>query len=135
MSGRFLPTPLRRALEKAVKTAREVAEEGALDAVRRIGVAAGVSPAHLSADAQDLRRRLRAHARTLGDARLDDGSHEVRHLVEAAAYAQWHRRLFARFLAERGLLRHPEHGPVTLADCAELALEDGFADAWSAAES
>lgn len=135
MTDRFLPTALRRALEKAVKAAREVAEDGAADAVRRLGVADATPPAHLSGDAKALRRRLRAHARTLGDTVIADGVHEVRHLVEATGYAQWHRRLFARFLAERGLLRHPEHGPVTLADCEELAKLEGLADAWAAAEA
>jgi hypothetical protein len=135
MTDRFLPTALRRALEKAVKAARDVAEEGAADAVRRLGVADATPPAHLSDDAKALRRRLRAHARTLGDMVIAEGVHEVRHLVEATGYAQWHRRLFARFLAERGLLRHPEHGPVTLEDCEELAELEGFADAWAAAES
>jgi len=135
MTDRFLPTALRRALEKAVKAAREVAEEGAADAVRRLGVAHATPPAHLSENAKALRRRLRAHARTLGDTVIADGVQEVSHLVEATGYAQWHRRLFARFLAERGLLRHPEHGPVTLEDCEELAKLEGFADAWAAAEA
>lgn len=135
MTDRFLPTALRRALEKAAKAAREVAEEGAADAVRRLGVADASPPGHLSEDAKALRRSLRAHARTLGDVVVAEGVHEVRHLVEATGYAQWHRRLFARFLAERGLLRHPEHGPVTLEDCEELAKLEGFADAWAAAEA
>ncbi len=134
MTDRFLPTALRRALEKTVKAAREVAEAGAADAVRRLGVAEASPPAHLNDDAKALRRRLRAHARTLGDVVIAEGVHEVRHLVEATGYAQWHRRLFARFLAERGLLRHPEHGPVTLEDCEELARLEGLPDAWTAAE-
>ena len=135
MTDRFLPTALRRALEKTVKAARDVAEEGAADAVRRLGVADASPPAHLSEDAKALRRRLRAHARTLGDVATAESGHEVRYLVEATGYAQWHRRLFARFLAERGLLRHPEHGPVTLEDCEQLAKLEGFADAWVAAEA
>jgi len=135
MTDRFLSTALRRALEKAVKAAREVAEVGAADAVRRRGVADATPPAHLSEDAKALRRRLRAHARTLGDVVIAEGVHEVRHLVEATGYAQWHRRLFARFLAERGLLRHPEHGPVTLEDCEELAKLEGLTDGWTAAET
>ncbi len=135
MTHRFLPTPLRRALEKAVKAARDVAEEGAADAVRRLSVAEPAAPGHLNDDAKALRRRLRAHARTLGDTVADGSAHDVRHLIEATGYAQWHRRLFARFLAERGLLRHPEHGPVSLEDCEELAKLEGFADAWTAAET
>jgi hypothetical protein len=47
----------------------------------------------------------------------------------------WHRLLFARFLAERGLLRHPEHNiPVSLEDCRELAEAEGLTDAWAVAE-
>lgn len=44
MSDRYLPTPLRRALEKAVRQARDVAEEGARDAIQRLGVADGKAP-------------------------------------------------------------------------------------------
>src|SRR5439155_17473112 len=47
---------------------------------------------------------------------------------------QWHRLLFARFLAENNLLLHPRYkAPVTLADCEELATELGEPDAWSVA--
>lgn len=136
MTHHYLATPLRRALEKAIKEARVVAEAGAYDAIRRLGVAEGKAPTYLSEREKELRRRLRAHARTLGD-RLDKDSdeQEVKRLVEAAAYAHWHRMLFARFLAERGLLRHPEHDvPVTLEDCREIAQEEGVADAWAVAE-
>lgn len=135
MTDRFLPTSLRRALERDIKEARRVAEEGAADAIRRLGVADPEAPAHLSDEDKAARRRLRAHARALGDT-VTDGVHTVDHLIEAAAYAQWHRRLFARFLAERGLLRHPVHGvAVTLDEAEELAAEEGFVDGWSAAES
>lgn len=135
MTDRFLPTSLRRALERDIKEARRVAEEGAADAIRRLGVADPEAPVHLSDEDKAARRRLRAHARALGDT-IVDGVHTVHHLIEAAAYAQWHRRLFARFLAERGLLRHPDHGvAVTLDEAEELATEEGFVDGWSAAES
>lgn len=135
MTDRFLPTNLRRALERDIKEARRVAEEGVADAIRRLGVADPEAPAHLSNEDKAARRRLRAHARTLGDT-VTDGVHTVDRLIEAAAYAQWHRRLFARFLAERGLLRHPNHGvAVTLEEAEELAAEEGFVDGWSAAES
>lgn len=135
MTDRFLPTNLRRALERDIKEARRVAEEGTADAIRRLGVADPEAPAHLSDEGKAARRRLRAHARALGDT-VTDGVHTVDHLIEAAAYAQWHRRLFARFLAERSLLRHPDHGvAVTLDEAEELAAEEGFVDGWSAAES
>jgi hypothetical protein len=62
-------------LEKTIKEARIVAEAGAEDAIRRLGVAEGKAPAYLSDEEKELRRRLRAHARTLGD-RLDKDSDE-----------------------------------------------------------
>ena len=136
MSDRYLPTPLRRALEKAVRQARDVAEEGARDAIQRLGVADGKAPPYLNDAEKDLRRRLRAHARALGNG-FDRAAEtqETKRLVEATAYAHWHRMLFARFLAERDLLRHPQHDvPVTLADCRELAEEEGLPDGWAVAE-
>ena len=136
MSNRYLPTTLRRALEKAVKDARVVAEEGARDAIRRLGVADGKAPSYLSDAEKDLRRRLRAHARALGDAfNRADETQTTKRLTEAAAYAHWHRMLFAQFLAERGLLRNPEYDvAVTLEDCRELAEAEGLTDAWAMAE-
>lgn len=136
MSNRYLSSALRRALEDAVKDARIVGEDGARDAIRRLGVTGGKAPSYLSDDERDLRRRLRAHARALGDPfnRITD-MQETKRLIEGAAYAHWHRMLFARFLAERGLLRHPEHNvAITLEDCRELAAEEGLADAWAVAE-
>ncbi|MGO8175831.1 hypothetical protein ACC764_35805 [Rhizobium ruizarguesonis] len=136
MSNRYLSTALRRALERTVKDARVVAEEGARDAIRRLGVADGKAPTYLNEPEKELRRRLRAHARALGDAfDRNEETQETKHLVEAAAYAHWHRMLFARFLAERGLLRNPEHDvAITLEDCRELAEAEGLADVWAVAE-
>ena len=136
MHRHYLPTPLRRTLEKTIKQARIVAEEGAGDAIRRLGVAEAKPPAYLGETERNLRRRLRAHARALGDSfDRDTETLATRKLVEATAYAHWHRMLFARFLAERALLHHPEHGvAVTLEDCRELAAEEGLPDAWAAAE-
>ncbi|WP_164817972.1 DNA methyltransferase [Sinorhizobium meliloti] len=136
MSNRYLSTALRRALEKAVKDGRLVAEEGARDAIRRLGVADGKAPSYLNDPEKELRRRLRAHARALGDAfDRNEEKQETKRLVEAAAYAHWHRMLFARFLAERGLLRSSEHDvAITLEDCRELAEAEGLTDAWAVAE-
>ena len=123
-------------MEKAIKEARVVAEDGARDAIRRLGVADGKAPGYLNDNEKELRRRLRAHARAIGDAfdRTTEAQ-ETKRLIEGAAYAHWHRMLFARFLAERGLLRHPEHNvAVTLEDCRELAAEEGLTDAWAVAE-
>ena len=55
-------------------------------------------------------------------------------LVAECAFEQWHRLLFARFLAENGLLIHPGFGaPVSLAECQELAGEFGESDGWEVA--
>ena len=136
MPNHYLPTALRRALEKTVKDARLIAEEGAQDAIRRLGVADTKAPSYLNDDEKELRQRLRAHARALGDAfDRSDEPQETKRLVEAAAYAHWHRMLFARYLAERGLLRNPEYDvPVSLEDCRELAETEGLTDPWIIAE-
>ncbi len=136
MSNRYLSTSLRRSLEKTIKDARIIAEDGARDAIRRLGVAEAKPPSYLGEREKDLRRRLRAHARALGDP-LDKASDEqaIKKLVEATAYAHWHRMLFARFLAERNLLRHPTlNAAVTIEECRELAAEEGLADGWAIAE-
>ena len=50
------------------------------------------------------------------------------------AYEQWHRLLFARFLAENNLLLHPKfRAPVTLAECEDYAADLGEPDGWSVA--
>lgn len=105
---------------------REAAEAGVRAALASLGVEAKAKPGHLDEDQARLRRGLRAKQRQLG------GQFEV--LVWDAAYEQWHRLLFARYLAENGLLRHPEFGaPVTLTECEELAEELGEPDGWSVA--
>ena len=136
MPGTTLSTELRRSLEKTIREARQVAEVGAQDAIRRLGIAEASAPIWLDESGKALRRRLRAHARSLGDAfdRTTERQ-EVDHLVGATAYAHWHRMLFARFLAERDLLRHPEHDvAISLADCEELAAEENLPDRWAVAE-
>ena len=66
--------------------------------------------------------------RDLPTGRNDDGSAE-----EAAAYIQWHRLLFARFLLDRNLLRDADNGLVSLADCRDEALRTGAGDEWAVA--
>jgi len=129
-----LSRDLRRILEATVKAARVSAEAGAADAIRRLGVAAAELPAHLEARRAE-RNRLRAHARSLGDRLSKDGTQELRRLTEAAAYVQWHRLLFARFLLERGLLRDETGVPLSLTDCREEAAMSGGGDEWSVASA
>jgi hypothetical protein len=54
-------------------------------------------------------------------------------LVEEIAYEQWHRLLFARFLAENRLLMHPQGGHLSIAECAELAPSEGADNGWDLA--
>lgn len=125
---------LRRELAKRVIEAREVAECGAEAAVARLAVTEREPHGHLSADERILRNRLRARARALGDRLRTSGVQDVERLTEEVAYEAWHRMLFARFLAENGLLVHPEHGvAVTLDECEQLAPSEGAEDQWQLA--
>jgi hypothetical protein len=115
----------RRELERTVKQARRVAEDGAHKAIDRLGVGDATSPTGLSRAGQSLRERLRAHGRQLGDRRdTRRGTQITARLVAECAYEHWHRMLFARFLAENDLLIEPTHGvAITLDECKELARE------------
>ena len=120
----------RKQLEAAVKAARTQAEAGVAAEVGRLGVGDAKPPAHLSEADRALRRDLRARGRVLGDELARGGTEKgvqgTRRLEREAAYEHWHRLLFARFLAENGLLIEPDAGvPVTLADVAELAADEG----------
>lgn len=120
--------------ENADTGARLVAEAGAKAAIEALAVHLPSPYAHLDPGQKQLRNRLRARARQLGDTRHGDGRHEIGRLVEQAAYEHWHRMLFARFLAENDLLIHPEMKvAVTLEECAELAASEGAADGWELA--
>jgi hypothetical protein len=122
-----LPPELRRDLEKAVVAARGLAESAAKAALARLGAEDAEPPAGLSPDLRGLRTALRERAKALGGGVRSLG---VPLLVEEIAYEQWHRMLFARFLAENDLLLHPEGAPVSLADVRELAAEEGERDPW-----
>jgi len=116
---------LRKDLEKTVKQARRIAEAGARQAVQQLRVGDGDAPKDLSTDQRELRTRLRAHGRQLGDRRdVRTGVQETARLVQECAYEQWHRMLFARFLAETDLLIEPQSGvAITLDEVQELARE------------
>lgn len=124
---------LRKDLGNAVATARREAEDGACQEIRRLAVH-DREPGALSLEEKQLRNRLRAHGRQLGD-RLDahTGTQAIERLVGECAYEHWHRLLFARFLAENGLLQYwhaddkdaVNAEPLSLAECRELARERG----------
>ena len=78
------------------------------------------------------RNRLRMHGRQMRDRRdRKTGVQEIDRLAHEVAYEHWHRMLFARFLAENGLLTDPEEGvDLSLEDCRALAREQGM-DPWT----
>ncbi len=129
----MLTTDLRRQLERTVMRARSAAERGAGAALDALAVSSERAHPTMTEEQRELRRRLRAHARQLGDRRQTAGAQETSRLLEACAYEHWHRMLFARFLAENQLLLEPDWGvAITLEECRELAREH-HEDPWQLA--
>lgn len=139
-----LEKALRNQLESAVKKARGIAENAAKAALQQLGVEQATPYSYLTEDERSLRRRLRAHGRQLGDVRdAATEQQEIERLIEEVAYEHWHRMLFARFLAENGLLMFFDSDDstdgmaVTLEECKELAEElageGGYRDGWDLA--
>ena len=122
-----LSRELRQALERAVRKARSAAEEGARKALRSLAIDRREPLDSMTPELRSLRNRLRAHGRQLGDRRDPrTGEQTIDRLARECAYGHWHRMLFARFLAEAGLLIEPETGvAVTLDEAKELAREQG----------
>ena len=83
----------------------------------------GKAPDYLTDELKALRRRLRAHGRALGDKKAGDDTQALQHLIWEVAYEHWHRMLFARFLAENGLLLWEPGAAVSLDDCEALVQE------------
>ncbi len=129
-----LPGRIRNQLAATIKEARRAGESGARNALGALAVGDARAHESMSAADQDLRRRLRAHGRQLGDRRSPEtGEQAIDRLAHEVAYEHWHRMLFARFLAENDLLIEPESGvAVSLAECEELAREQGQ-DRWTLA--
>ena len=134
-----LAPALRSILEKTVIAAREDAEAAALIALQRLAVDARDPFPSMSPEQCDLRTTLRARGKQLGDglerARPDAAGRleTMPGLVTECAYEHWHRLLFARFLAENGLLMHPDGVAISLSECEELAPEEGLPDGWAVA--
>ena len=131
-----LTSQQRGLLSRAVTDARREAEAGAHESLQALGVDHHEPFGHMTLEQRALRNALRAHGRQLGDARDPKrGTQAIDHLAHEVAFEHWHRMLFARFLAENGLLIHPEHGvPVSIEDCIDLAKEQGQ-DPWALAAS
>jgi len=117
-----LPTELRNKLERTCIAARNLAERAAKDALQALAVAHHEPFGHMGVEQRNLRNKLRAHARQLGDTQDAKGQLAIAHLAQKCAYEHWHRMLFARFLAENNLLIEPDMGvAVSLVECKELA--------------
>jgi hypothetical protein len=117
-----LPTELRNKLERTCIAARNLAEKAARAALEAVAVQHHEAYGHMTKPQKDLRNKLRAHARQLGDVQDAKGQLSIDHLAQECAYEHWHRMLFARFLAENGLLIEPEMDTaISLDDCKELA--------------
>ncbi|MBT7806160.1 SAM-dependent methyltransferase, partial [Candidatus Poribacteria bacterium] len=118
---------LRKLLEDTIEEARQVAESGARRALQSLAVERHEPHPSMSPDERRLRNRLRARGRQLGDRRdRIRGDQEIDRLTHEVAYEQWHRMLFARFLAENGVLVEPRSGvSITIEECEELARERG----------
>jgi hypothetical protein len=133
-----LDRTMRAKLERAVREAREIAEAGAAASLQQLGVGDASVPPYLIDSERDLRKRLRAHGRQLGDRRDSrNETQEIERLIEEVAYEHWHRMLFARFLAENKLLMYPASPPVavSLEECEELADEEGARNGWELASN
>ncbi len=134
MSG-ALKRGRRKELEKAVKAARRAAESGARAALGALAVDRKTADASMAPEQKELRRQLRAHGGALGDSLGTAGPQEITRLAHEVAYEHWHRMLFARFLAENGLLMDPDEDvSVSLDECRGIARDEGR-DPWELAAS
>jgi len=127
-----LDKTLRNRLERTIKDARDIAEDAAPAALEQLGVGEAAPFAHLSEQDRELRRRLRAHGRQLGDSLNGGKVQTMDHLTQEVAYQHWHRMLFARFLADNNLLMY-DGVAVTLEECDELAPDEGAKSGWELA--
>jgi hypothetical protein len=117
-----LSSDLRNKLERTVVEARCVAEAGAQAALEAFAVGHHEPFGHMTPEQRKRRTHLRARAKQLGDQRDKNGRMELTHIAHECAYEHWHRMLFARFLAENGLLIEPDSGvAISLDECKELA--------------
>ncbi len=118
-----LSRELRRSLENTVREARRVAETGARKVIQQLAVDHHEPWPSMTPDQRELRNKLRAHGRQLGDRRDERrGIQAIDCLTTECAYEHWHRMLFARYLAEVELLIEPQSSvAISLAECEELA--------------
>ena len=135
--SKSLSKDLRNQLARVTLAARQRADQAVRAALENLAVHEKEYRAHMGVPERELRNRLRARGRALGDSRDErSGVQRLDHLAEQAAYEHWHRMLFTRFLVENGLLYTDEafgSVPVTLKDCEELAPDAGARDGFDLA--
>tara|TARA_Y100000815_G_scaffold97239_2_gene86050 strand:- start:7274 stop:10768 length:3495 start_codon:yes stop_codon:yes gene_type:complete len=127
MNRQPLNKALRRTLEITVVKARDIAEQAATQALKRLSVGDAKPADYLSDEQRKLRTRLRAHGRQQGDSKDANGQQSIHKLVSEVAYEHWHRMLFARFLEQNNLLMYDEYTALTLAECNELVQDPDVA--------
>jgi hypothetical protein len=128
-----LTSSQRSTLEKAVKVARNIAQKGAINALKSLAVDQAVPFGHMNLEQRSLRKRLRQKGNLLGDILEESGVQALPKISYELAYETWHKMLFAKFLEVNHLLMHPDRVAVTLMDCEELAAEEGHANKWETA--
>ena len=125
-----LKPELRKDLERAIIKARNLVVADVTDRLKELNVHEGKRGALSESQAQ-LRIRLRAHGKQIGDVRNSQSdAQQIERLVQECAYEQWHRMIFVRFLAENEFLIDPEYGQsVSMEALAEIA-EESKSDPW-----
>lgn len=125
-----LKPELRKDLERVIIKARNLVVADVTDRLKELNVHEGKRGA-ISDTQANLRVRLRAHGKQIGDIRNSQSdAQQIDRLVQECAYEQWHRMIFVRFLVENDFLIDPEYGQsVSLEALAEIA-EESKVDPW-----
>lgn len=125
-----LKPELRKDLERVIIKARNLVVADVTDRLKELNVHEGKRGA-LSDTQANLRVRLRAHGKQIGDVRNSQSdAQQIDRLVQECAYEQWHRMIFVRFLVENEFLIDPEYGqPVSMEALTEIAQESKV-DPW-----
>jgi hypothetical protein len=125
-----LKPEFRKDLERVIIKARNLVVADVTDRLKELNVHEGKRGA-LSDTQANLRVRLRAHGKQIGDVRNSQSdAQQIDRLVQECAYEQWHRMIFVRFLVENDFLIDPEYGQsVSMEALAEIA-EESKVDRW-----
>jgi hypothetical protein len=125
-----LKPELRKDLERVIIKARNLVVADVTDRLKELNVHEGKRGA-LSDTQANLRVRLRAHGKQIGDVRNSQSdAQQIERLVQECAYEQWHRMIFVRFLVENDFLIDPEYGQsVSMEALVEIA-EESKVDPW-----